>query len=254
MRCASIGPRYASCIAVQSDDRNDSNHRLTSGIRHSRFRVATPAAIVAVYDCRARSLSLSFPLFYRAFSLVLCLLLAYTPAPSTVYTLPLLVLSSPLCPIVVVLLLVSLPGLLPRFALDPTRYRPHSRVQRRGRDICICIGVHRSLQPPRARPALASRYSHCDRGSTIPSTALSTSQTSSLFHSLKVVSRDRHKHLRLLLIAIPHARTRESCLSRVSRINIKIRIYISILDLFLVLFPFSIFSSLSIFFTSWEIN
>lgn len=66
MRCASIGPRYASCIAVQSDDRNDSNHRLTSGIRHSRFRVATPAAIVAVYDCRARSLSLSFPLFYRA--------------------------------------------------------------------------------------------------------------------------------------------------------------------------------------------
>lgn len=46
---------YASCIAVRSDDRNDSNHRLTSGIRHSGFRVATPAAIVAVYDCRARS-------------------------------------------------------------------------------------------------------------------------------------------------------------------------------------------------------
>lgn len=145
--------------------------------------MATPAAIVAVYDCRARSLSLSFPLFYRAFSLVLCLLLASTPAPSTVYTLPLLVLSSPLCPIVVVLLLVSLPGLLPRFALDPTRYRPHSRVQRRGRDICICIGVHRSLQPPRARPALASRYSHCDRGS-IPSTVLINIADSSLFYSL----------------------------------------------------------------------
>lgn len=46
-------------IAVRSDDRNDSNHRLTSGIRHSGFRVATPAAIVAVYDCRARSPSLS---------------------------------------------------------------------------------------------------------------------------------------------------------------------------------------------------
>ena len=150
--------------------------------------MATPAAIVAVYDCRARSLSLSFPLFYRAFSLVLCLLLASTPAPSTVYTLPLLVLSSPLCPIVVVLLLVSLPGLLPRFALDPTRYRPHSRVQRRGRDICICIGVHRSLQPPRARPALASRYSHCDRGS-IPSTGPINITDSSLFYSLKVVPR-----------------------------------------------------------------
>lgn len=47
--------RYTLYIVARSDDRNDSNHRLTSGIRHSGFRVATPAAIVAVYDCRARS-------------------------------------------------------------------------------------------------------------------------------------------------------------------------------------------------------
>ena len=71
-RC--IGRWYTSCIAVQSDDRNDSNHRLTSGIRHSSFRVATPAAIVAVYDCRARSPSLSFSRFPLAFALPFCLL------------------------------------------------------------------------------------------------------------------------------------------------------------------------------------
>lgn len=58
---AAAGTQPPVCIAVPSDDRNDSNHRLTSGIRHSGFRVATPAAIVAVYDCRVRALFLLFP-------------------------------------------------------------------------------------------------------------------------------------------------------------------------------------------------
>lgn len=150
----SVGAGCTSCIAVQSDDRNDSNHRLTSGIRHSSFRVATPAAIVAVYDCRARSPSLSVApssapsrasLLSSRFALSLALLLG----PSTLLAL------SPHHRLAV-FLLVSLPPARSS-ALDPTRYRPHSRVQRRGRDICICIRVHRSLQPPRSSTRAALR-------------------------------------------------------------------------------------------------
>lgn len=81
--------RYTSCIAVQSDDRNDSNHRLTSGIRHSSFRVATPAAIVAVYDCRARSplspsLLFTSLLFSSLFFASECFAFASAPAHSIV--------------------------------------------------------------------------------------------------------------------------------------------------------------------------
>lgn len=73
-RCTSAAGAHR-CIAVRSDDRNDSNHLLTSGIRHSGFRVATPAAIVAVYDCRARSPSPSRQRFFSSFPLLLLLLL-----------------------------------------------------------------------------------------------------------------------------------------------------------------------------------
>lgn len=159
---ASVG-RYTSCIAVQSDDRNDSNHRLTSGIRHSSFRVATPAAIVAVYDCRARSppspsllfISLLFSfLRLRMFRVCVRARALHRPRPPA-----LLALSSSLCPTSSSFFLFLWPRSARSSALDPTRYRPHSRVQRRGRDICICIRVHRSVQPPHAAAlALASRY------------------------------------------------------------------------------------------------
>lgn len=241
MRCidgasASTGT-HTSCIAVRSDDRNDSNHRLTSGIRHSGFRVATPAAIVAVYDCRARSPSpsvddsssstssscsssssssflppLSLPPSLLSSSLSTFTFLPYVPprtcgpassSPSSVssrhFSLPrdrVLPLSS--CAIFrsypslsLALLPISLTPLVSpsRFlrlirsyvpspsrslarswslpssrspALDPTRYRPHSRAQRRDRDICICIRVC-TVRRRRRRSRSRSRSRHCSR-------------------------------------------------------------------------------------------
>ena len=203
---------YRVYIAVRSDDRNDSNHRLTSGIRHSDFRVATPAAIVAVYDCRARSPSLSHTesvlLFLAPPLLSLSLshshrpVLALTqvnPASSSLHLASLLVLSLSLAifrsisfslshPFFSYLSLPfssrisflfplsrSLPSSLHSlthsflhirsrslptsrwFALDPTRYRPHSRAQTT-RQRYMYMHSHRSpplLQLRRAESSIA---------------------------------------------------------------------------------------------------
>lgn len=180
-------------MAVRSDDRNDSNHRLTSGIRYSGFRVATPEAIVAVYDCRARSSS-SFTLFptndsssllsLLLFFLFLSFYLVFFPTCRLDCFVSLRLFSIRPFPFPCNLslrlslslsLFLSLPFLsiplnhsprisfsfplsrsrsyisflflsFARFwslptsrwsALDPTRYRPHSRAQRRGKDIYV---------------------------------------------------------------------------------------------------------------------
>lgn len=188
-------------IAVRSDDRNDSNHRLTSGIRHSGFRVATPAAIVAVYDCRARSPTLSHRLVLlvlQLFHLVSSLSLALPRSRSypgesgflvslrvstllvlsfslAIFSLGIFLsispffshLSLPLFPLSPSRFLrpvrsrtsppfsrslprslpVSPPYLSRWSALDPTRYRPHSRAQTtRQRYMYMHSRVHRS--PP----------------------------------------------------------------------------------------------------------
>lgn len=191
-------------IAVRSDDRNDSNHRLTSGIRHSGFRVATPAAIVAVYDCRARSPSLftdmffflqllhfSSPLF-RPLRLALAPARA-NPASSSLRISTLLALSLSLAisrtvspSLYLAILRISLtrssrisflfplsrslarsPSSFTRSrslptsrwsALDPTRYRPHSRAQTtRQRYTYMHSRVHRSPPPPLLPSPLQSR-------------------------------------------------------------------------------------------------